>query len=63
LFSIVYGPVSLCYPSGKAWAEHHTKRQVQLAGWRILDKLVDVPRIGLEELGPPGAARRRCVSI
>ncbi len=37
-------------PSGQAWGEHHTKQQVQLADWRILDKLVDVPRIGLGEL-------------
>jgi len=35
---------------GQAWSERHRKLSLSLADWRIMDKLIDEPRIGLEEL-------------
>lgn len=37
-------------PSGEAWVEHDHHHSLSLADWRIIDVLLDEPRMGLEEL-------------
>ncbi len=37
-------------PSGTAWVEHRTRPDLSLVDWRIIDALLDHPRMLLEEL-------------
>ncbi len=51
-------------PDGQAWAEHHNRQPLSLVDWRIIDVLIDHPRMLLEELSEStGLSPRLCGSI